>query len=145
MSRYEHDGRTDMRKAALKRRADAWRLLRAGKAHSRGAAYLGGYAVECKFKAIAMEVHGVWTLRQLAKVWQVNESEVYTHGLEALAMHLPLYKNFQRSEVWRDFAGHVNHWRPSWRYDPRDWTEEGAENFLTALDRVYKWLDANRC
>ncbi len=58
MSRREHEGRTDMRKAALKRRADAWALLQTGKAqHARAAGYLGGYAIECKLKAIAMEIY----------------------------------------------------------------------------------------
>ena len=58
MTRRKHSGRTDLRKAALKRKADAWALLTAkGPAngrHARGAGYLGGYAIECKLKAIAM-------------------------------------------------------------------------------------------
>jgi hypothetical protein len=51
-----------LRKAALKRRSDAWALLDAEGRHARGAGYLGGYAIEWKLKAIAMEVFGCWTL-----------------------------------------------------------------------------------
>jgi hypothetical protein len=117
MGKYEHDGRTDLRKAAIKRRADAWALLRAGSEHTRAATYLGGYAIECKLKAIAMEIYDCYTLRQLATRWNVPESEVYTHGLEALVEQLPLRDNFHKSPVWRDFANQVNRWRASWRYE----------------------------
>ena len=145
MGRKEHSGRTAQRKAGLKRKADAHALLETEqREHARGAGYLGGYAVECKLKAIAMEIHGCWTLDELAGEWQVNEDVIYSHGLEALAKRLPLYNRMRTSEVWRDFAGHVNRWRPSWRYDPQDWSVAAAQTFLDAVDRVYKWLESNR-
>jgi hypothetical protein len=139
MGRRVHHGLTDLRKAALKRRADAWALLHAEQKHARAAGYLGGYAIECKLKAIAMEIFNCWTLEQLAQKLQVNEQEVYSHGLEALAMQLPLYGKLQRSHVWRDFAGSVNQWRVSWRYNPSDWSDDSARAFLEAVDRVYTW------
>jgi hypothetical protein len=145
MGRYDHDGRTDLRRAAAKRRADAWALVRAGSEHTRAATYLGGYAIECKLKAIAMEAFDCWTLRQLAARWQVPEQDVYSHGLEALIEQLPLRDNFHRSEAWPFFARHVNQWRASWRYDPRNPPVESAQTFLGAVDRVYKWLEANQC
>jgi len=141
----DHDGRTDMWKVAIKRRADARRLFEGGKSHSSGAVYLAGYAVECKMKAIAMEVHGVTNLRALSAKRGLDDHAVYTHGLEALLELLPFEHLFRRSTVWRDFSSQVARWRPSWRYAPRDWTEEKAQAFLNAVDRVYKWLDVNRC
>jgi hypothetical protein len=140
-----HSGRTDQRKAALKRKADAWALQRAGAPHSRGAAYLGGYAIECKIKAIAMEVFECWTLEELARERALDEREVYTHGLEALVNRL-MPSGFTiklQAGMGRQWSS-VNRWRPSWRYDPRDWKEDDAETFLEAVDEVYRWLDSNR-
>jgi hypothetical protein len=144
MGKHDHDGRTDMSRAALKRRADAWALVRAGREHTRAATYLGGYAVECKLKAIAMEIYDCWTLRQLADRLGVSDQEVFTHGLEALLERLPLRDNFRRSPVWHDFSNHVNRWRASWRYDPHNGTVEAATTFLQAVNRVYAWLDAHQ-
>lgn len=141
----QYNGRTNLRKAALKRKADAWALLECGKAHARGAIYLGGYAIECKLKAIAMEVYSCWTLDQLAKEWKVDDKVVYAHGLESLAKRLPLYDRFSRSSVWKDFSGHVNRWKPSWRYDPKPYAVKDAKDFLDAVGRVYKWLESNQC
>jgi hypothetical protein len=141
----DRHGRTDLRRAALKRLNDAKALLDAGPGHARGAAYLAGYAIECKLKAIAMEAFGCWTLQALADRLKVNEQDVYTHGLEALLRHLPLYNNFKRSPVWRtDFAARVNTWKVSWRYDPHDWSQSEAQDFVASVERVYKWLDSNR-
>lgn len=112
--RLEHNGRSDLSKAAVKRRADAWHLLRSGlPQHTRAAVYLGGYAIECKLKVAAMEAYDVWTLADLAARLGVDDREVYTHGLIALLEHLPARARFRRSAVWRDFAVEVNHWRPA--------------------------------
>jgi HEPN domain-containing protein len=138
-------GRTDLRRAALKRLNDAKVLLRAGAGHARGAAYLAGYAIESKLKAIAMEAFDCWTLEALAARWEVDEQEVYTHGLEALLRHLPLYNNFKRSPIWRnDFAPKVNLWRVSCRHNPHDCSQAEAQKFIGAVERVYKWLESNR-
>lgn len=52
--------------AALKRLADARLLLSTRRnEYSRCAGYLAGYAVECKLKAVAMEVLDCWTLDEL--------------------------------------------------------------------------------
>jgi hypothetical protein len=141
-----HCGVSDLRKAALKRKADAWALWRAEGNHARGAAYLGGYAIECKLKAIAMERYGCRTLGQLAARLALPEAEVYVHSLEVLAgLVSPRFRErFRQSPVWRLFAGWVNRWRVDWRYDPYDWTREDAKRFLDAVERVYEWLDSNK-
>jgi hypothetical protein len=107
--------------------------------------YLGGYAVECKLKAILMEAYRCLTLDQLARRLKVDERHVYVHGLEALAKHLPqLLQRLQGSPVWRDFVAEVNRWRPAWRYDPHDVPASTADRFLLAVERVYRWLESNR-
>ncbi|MEW6367102.1 MAG: hypothetical protein AB1714_20930 [Acidobacteriota bacterium] len=145
MSRREHHGLTDIRKAALKRLMDARAVLRAGRNHTRAACYLGGYAIECRLKAIAMEVFGCQTLEQLIEKRKFTDQDIYHHGLDALARELPLYSSLQRSDVWRDFAGPVNSWRVSWRYDPWNLPPEAAQTFLEAVGRVCAWIDSNRC
>jgi hypothetical protein len=144
MGRREHEHWISQRKAAIKRRRDAEALWELGEKHTRAAMYLGGYAIECKLKATAMEAFACQTLSELAKRWGVDENIVYTHGLEALFKRLKLYQNFRESPVYNGFVRHVNRWRPSWRYDHRDANPEDARDFLDAVSDVYQWLDANR-
>lgn len=144
MTKREHDGRTDLSTAAARRRADAWQLLGSRNVqHTRAAAYLGGYAIECKLKVVAMEVHDVWTLQGLAERLGLDERAVYTHGLEALLAHVPSQARFRRAPEWHDFATQVNQWRPSWRYSPRDLSIADTTSFLDSVDRVFKWLSNN--
>lgn len=143
-TKREHTGRSDLQTAAIKRRADAWALLSVGARHARGAAYLGGYAVECNLKAIAMETYGCWTLPELARRWRVDDRDIFAHGLEALMKRLPLYQRFKSGVAWYPFASQVNRWRVEWRYDPADWTTGEARKFLAAVDEVIAWLERNR-
>ncbi len=145
MARIDYSGRTDQRKAAIKRLADAKFLVNKGDSHRQGGMYLAGYAIECKLKAIAMEVFGCWSLAQLAAKWDVDDKDVYTHGLEALAARLPLYNNFRKSNVWHDFTNYVNRWNPSWRYNPHEPDKKHASEYIAAIERVFKWLESNRC
>jgi hypothetical protein len=152
MTRSEFHGISEQRKAAIKRLRDAKFLLnqqdgpswrdQSGK-HARGAMYLAGYAIECKLKSIAMETLGCRTLEELRIKLRVDEHDIYSHGLERLATMLGLYSRLRQSRVWRDF-GEVNRWRPSWRYDPKDWNNGLALEFLEAVERVYYWLESNR-
>jgi hypothetical protein len=153
MSLHEFSKIADQRKAAFKRLRDATKLLdsrddadwsRRKGPHARGAMYLAGYAIECKLKAIAMEIHRCRNLRELQLKWGVDESDVFTHGLEALALRLPMYNRLRRSVVWKQFAGQVNRWRPSWRYDPDDHLNKAASEFVQAVREVYNWLEVNR-
>src|SRR5690349_24208834 len=93
MSRSDFHGITEQGKAAFKRLRDAEALLseidsdrwrRQKGRHARGAMYLAGYAIECKLKAIAMEIHRCRTLAQLASKLGADERDIYTHGLESL-------------------------------------------------------------
>ena len=113
--------------------------------HGRAAMYLGGYAVECKLKAILMEMHRCITLSQLIKRLDVDERDVYTHGFDALGKHLPrLFTRMRQISVWSDYTHRVNQWKPSWRYNPADPFAGEADLFVSAIERVYRWLDNNR-
>jgi hypothetical protein len=142
MAHREHDGWTDLRIAGIRRLDDAEALLDSGQAHGQGAAYLAGYAVECKLKCIAMEGLSCWTLTQLARKWKVDERDVYTHGLEYLVKRLPSYQRFRQSSVWPVFVTRVSKWRPSWRYSPYMIAAD-VRAFVQAVRRVIQWLDAN--
>ncbi len=143
--RCAYDGITGLRIAALKRRGDARCLLNTGNdEHARGAAYLAGYVIECKLKAIALEINSCTTLQQLVSKWGVDDRDVYTHGLEVFAKRLPFWNRLKDSTIQKDFFNVVNAWRPSWRYDHHKWTIGEASKFLAAVDRVYRWLDVNR-
>jgi hypothetical protein len=96
-------------------------------------------------KAIAMEAHGVNSISALAEAWKVPDATLLSHDLEALANALSLVPKLRQSPVRVDFFAWVARWRPHWRYDPGDWTAANARRFLDAVERVYWWLDANRC
>lgn len=150
MSRKLHQGISELTKAALHRKLDAWRLLRNDGngtpevRHGRGAAYLSGYSIECKLKATAMAFYACRTLDELIHRIGVDDRAVYTHGLEALWGLMPaLWRRFQASEAYEHFR-RVNAWRPSWRYNPKLMSGEEAVKFLEAVERVYEWLENNR-
>lgn len=145
MGRYEHMGRSEQHKASLRRKADARKLFeKGGAAHTRGAVYLAGYAIECKLKCIAMERNDCWTLKALADKLGVSDREVFHHGLEVLVTDLGLLTKIRAGYAGKPFAGYVNKWRPTWRYDPSNVPMGWSKAFLDAVDSVYKWLDANR-
>lgn len=105
---------------------------------------MGGYAIECKLKALALEMFRCNTLEELAIRWKVEDRDVYHHGLEVFAKRLEFWQNFKQSEVWRDFAREVNQWRTSWRYNPIPVSVRDAQTFLRSVDRVFQWLECNR-
>ena len=143
MSRHEHQGRTELHRAANKRLRDAEVLLAAGREHAACATYIAGYAVECRLKAVALETFGCWTLTQLAAKWHVDERKVFVHGLEVLFKNLPCYNRFRNSEAWQPFARTVNLWRPSWRYSASVVEVDTAQAFLEDVKSVLAWLGKN--
>lgn len=148
MGRKDFQGRTDIRRAAFRRLQDARALLSKGPAHAHGAKYLGGYAIECKLKAMAMELYDCFTLEQLAVRLKVPEKDVFTHSLESILsqLHRLHQRAMNNRAIWRSFS-HVNQWDPSWRYLPGDESDEikfPAKGFLDDVEVVYNWLEANR-
>ena len=75
MSKYQHTGRTEQTKAALKRLIDARKLQNQNR--WRGAMYMAGYGIECKLKARLMEIYGLDRLEQLEE--QVDRSKTKSY------------------------------------------------------------------
>jgi adenosyl cobinamide kinase/adenosyl cobinamide phosphate guanylyltransferase len=147
MSRGDFQGRITQHKAAARRLKDAWAILEKGPEHAQCAKYLGGYAVECKLKAIAMEIYNCWTLEELADRLHLRSEDVFSHNLERLAKRLTnLYGKLRDGEVGHSFV-EVNKWKPAWRYEPGQVNRkanESAKDFLSHVCAVYNWLDRNR-
>lgn len=144
--KWKHQGITDQTKAALHRKRDARSLLSSGPAHTRGAMYLAGYAIECKIKAKAMESHRVNTLADLRDKLGLKEDKVYSHGLEALVADLlpkDAAKRLYEGEARTAFVTQVNKWSPQWRYSGGNPSVSEAKNFLGAVDAVWEWLEKN--
>lgn len=143
---WKYQGITEQTKAAVHRKMDAKALLSDGEPHTRGAMYLAGYAIECKIKAKAMELHKCKSLDDLREKLDLQDESVYSHRLESLVNDL-LPKGtrdrlFQgRAKV--AFTSHVNQWLPEWRYDPTSPGLERATEFLEAVDVVWDWLENN--
>ncbi len=121
-----------------------------GKAR-RGIAQLSGACADIVEHEPALwtfvDANGVEPTNNHAERLRVDENEVFTHGLEALLGHMPgtLQRNMRATHhVWKAFAGSVNQWRPSWRYDARPLPGDRGRTLLEAMDVVFKWLDANR-
>ena len=147
MSRMDFQGRITQHKAAARRLRYAWAILEKGPEHAQCAKYLGGYAIECKLKAVAMEIYGCWKLEELAEKLGMGSEDVFTHNLERLAKKLTnLYGKLMAGRAGRSFA-EVNKWKPAWRYVPGEVSlkaKESATHFLFQVREVYNWLETNR-
>ena len=147
MARYEHSGRADQTKAAVKRLLDARRLQ--AQRRWRGAMYLAGYSVECRLKARLMERYHLDTLEELEEEIagrlgrQVN---VFTHSIEALfaltGARDRLLGDSRHPTALRAFQ-HCNRWKPAWRYDPTDGSADECGDFLEAVEEFGHYVTNN--
>ena len=150
MSRKDFQGRTQIRKAGIRRLRDAETLLDSAKprVHAPCAKYLAGYAIEGMLKFDWMEREGCWKLTDLLRNRGFSEKDVFSHSLENLAKMMPSLYNHLKGDkdAWKAFA-RVNQWKTSWRYRPGEETEtevKSARDFVEDVWVVYKWLQANR-
>lgn len=135
---FEHEGRAEQSKAAVRRWLDAKALCQ--QEHWQGAMYLAGYAVECRLKAKLMEMHRVVTLSALAEKLRRRRSEVElgTHSIESL-LDLTGARHRLDPEAERAFR-QCNTWKVSWRYSPRAGDEMACKEFLNAVDRFSRFI-----
>jgi hypothetical protein len=147
MGRYQHTGRTEQSKAALKRLIDARKLQLQGR--WRGAMYLAGYSIECKLKARLMEVYGLDTLDQLEVEVERRLGRpvnVFTHSIEALfgltGAQRRLLSDPKRPGALRAFQ-QCNVWRPAWRYTADDASEDACAAFMQAVVEFGQFIDHN--
>ena len=148
--------RISLHKAALRRKMDAWELLglldhppRLKPEHTRGAMYLGGYAVECKLKAALLEHFQLETLEELEdRLGETGERSslrsARSHDFEYLFHFLPHARERLRQNTSKEADyQQCRQWRHLWRYEFRNPTPEDARQFLNAVDAVFLWLNNN--
>jgi len=147
MSKYQHTGRTDQTKAALKRQIDAQRLQ--AQRRWRGAMYLAGYSVECKLKARLMEMYDLNTLEQLEKEIECRLGypvNVFTHSIEVLfgltGARDRLLRNPNELTALRAYQ-RCNRWKPAWRYNPDDGTADECNDFMEDVDEFSTFVANN--
>ncbi len=147
MSRYEHTGRTDQAKAALKRYIDAQRLQ--AQRRWRGAMYMAGYSVECRLKARLMERYDLNTLAQLDEEIERrlgHRVNVFTHSIEVLfgltgardrLLRDRVHPSALRAYQW------CNRWKPAWRYMPDEGSEDECNGFMVAVREFGSFVTNN--
>ena len=147
MKAIPYGGRTELSKAAVQRRRDAWVLLAAHR--WRGAMYLAGYAVECKLKVQLMERYNCFDLNRLEdKIEAVtgrrpNLATVRGHNLEYLMGFSGSWERLrQNRDVYRCFVV-CNTWDHRWRYRGDLGKQQEARRFMECVDRLYDWLSHN--
>jgi len=141
-----YHGVSEQSKASKHRRDDAQALLHA--VRWRGAMYLAGYSVECLLKTKLMRKFNCHNLNELDKRLTERgllggDDSIYTHSLQRLLRWADGFDPLRRDlTLWRMFTL-VNQWIPAWRYNPDLSNREDAESFLTAVDRISRWIDNN--
>jgi HEPN domain len=121
-------------RCADKRRVEASILIKA--AQPTGAVYLAGYVVECMLKALNIEAQpGNLQGSRLEELKRIG------HNLTRL---LELYRQKGGScpppEVTRAFTL-VGDWSSEIRYNPKEVDLVEAEEFLEAVDQIFRWAD----
>jgi HEPN domain-containing protein len=146
MAKRQASGVSELAKASIHRLEDARALVEAGR--WMGAMYLAGYAVECLLKTKLMRRYRCRNLEELEtklrKRRRIAElSSLFTHSLMTLVDLLECRDRMRtHPDVWGNFT-HVNQWKPAWRYWSNPATEEDANDFLAATERVLRWIHAN--
>lgn len=138
-------GVSEQGKAGKHRMDDARALFNA--VRWRGAMYLAGYSVECLLKTKLMRMFGCRHLRELEEELQnrgvLASGTLFTHHLEALLrLTGALDRLRQNEEHWRLF-NMVNRWVPAWRYTADQSNQDDASDFLSAVEKVSRWIENN--
>ncbi len=111
--------------------------------------YLAGYGIECKLKARLMEMYDLNTMEQLEAELERRHGlgvTVFTHNIEVLfgltgARERLLNDPRQPTAL---MAYHrCNTWRPAWRYNPDDGSEDECRAFIAAVEEFGQFVDHN--
>jgi HEPN domain-containing protein len=122
-------------RCAFQRHDDAQILLRAD--HTTGAVYLAGYGVECILKALVLA-----DLAPAARTAMLDSFRgARAHDYEWLRTQY-LQNGGARfpREITKAFTL-VNDWSTDLRYLPRTSRTEEAVGFLSAAERIIRWVD----
>jgi len=146
MANRPFSGISEQSKVAQHRRDDAQALFE--QERWRGAMYISGYAIECTIKARLMLMFRVNTLEDLEAELKrrgliPGDASLFDHRIE-LYLRASGRLEALRSDkaLWRSF-NIANRWIPSWRYNPDLSNRNDAEDFLSAVDAVFKWIVNN--
>ncbi len=159
----EYDGISEFLKVAPQRIQDAKKLMegvastpqRQGIAtqHLRAALYLSGYAIECVLKAYVIDRQP--STRTLTEAMNRRRSAgeqlrgeplpdiqgARGHNLPLLLLltdlEAALDSNRDRKKDWAVCLG----WKSSWRYDPSSPSQQSAEDFVAAAERLCRWVE----
>ena len=146
MMRDLFHGISEQSKAGKHRMDDARALLTA--VRWRGAMYMAGYSIECLLKTKLMRMYECRHLRELQEELQRRgvlsaQTSIFTHQLEPLLRLAGGLERLRQSEEhWRLF-NLVNRWVPAWRYTADLSNADDAADFLTAVNRISKWIENN--
>jgi hypothetical protein len=139
-------GVRDQSKASHHRRADAQALFE--KDRWRGAMYIAGYAIECLIKTKLMEMFKQSNLEGLEAELKrrhiiPDDSSLFDHRVELYMRASGRLETLREDKViWRSF-NMANRWMPSWRYNPDLSNRADADDFLSAVDAMLKWIENN--
>jgi len=139
-------GVTEQSKASIHRFDDAHALLNA--ARWRGAMYLAGYSIECLLKAKLMQRFRCNHLRDLEEELQrrnllTADAAVFTHQLEILLRLTGAIDRLRTNLLLWPLFNLVNRWMPAWRYNPDLANRQDAEDYVSAVEQVRRWLENN--
>jgi hypothetical protein len=109
---------------------------------------MAGYGVECLLKARLMKKYRCRTLQELEEVLRSRKLlpeklTIFTHQLSLLLGLTGATELLRRDRhMWPQFVL-VNTWLPAWRYNPDLGNRADAEDYLSAVATIVRWVENN--
>lgn len=146
MNRYLYQGIMEQARASRQRLEDANVLLNASR--WRCSMYIAGYAVECLLKTKLMRIYSCRSLTELETELHrrsiLAESDtIFMHQLDKLIKLVPGHNRMLRNRELLPVFNVVNRWTPQWRYSDNQANRQEATEFMTAVERIMQWVEAN--
>jgi len=127
-------------RAAQRRLADAKVLLehsKANGAHTTGAMYMAGYAVECVLKALIVD--GTSQTRRSETISAFRGAS--GHSYDVLLHRYRMVKGPVIPNETHLHLSRINTWSTDLRYDPRLEPYQVAAGFIESVDAIMKWAE----
>lgn len=146
MNRYLYQGIREQAGASRQRLEDASVLLNASR--WRCSMYIAGYAVECLLKTKLMHIYSCRSLTELETELHrrsiLAESDtIFMHQLDKLIKLAPGHNRILRNRELLPVFNVINRWIPQWRYSHNQANRQEATEFMTSVERIMHWIDAN--
>lgn len=146
MNRYLYQGVREQAGASRQRLEDASVLLNASR--WRCSMYVAGYAVECLLKTKLMQIYNCRSLTELEtelhrrSILAENDT-IFMHQLDKLIKLVPGHNRILRNRGLLPVFNVINRWTPQWRYSNNQSDRQEATEFMTSVERIMHWIDAN--